>query len=97
VKYDKQDTISFSLGAVDESRCEEWVEQKLLSFLDVYLQLGHIKQYQKQNLVIDPVCGVQVNKAYAITEGAVESQTHFFCGEDCRAKFLSKQKNPRTQ
>lgn len=90
VKFDKQDIIEFSIDAVDESKCEKWVEQKLVSFLEVYLQLGHLEQYQKQNLVIDPFCGVQVNKAYAISEGALPSQIHFFCSEDCRVEFISK-------
>ena len=66
----------------------KWVENKFLYFLDTYLQLEHHEQYQKKNLVHDPVCGTQVNKAFAISESARDSQNNYFCTEDCRAKFI---------
>ena len=90
LKYDKQDAISLSLDAVEDPRIATWVEQKLLSFLDTYLELEHHAQYQKQNLVVDPVCGMQVNKAFAIAQAVHGSETYYFCTEDCRAKFASE-------
>ena len=89
-KYEKRDAISFSLADVDTSRCENWVEGKLLAFLDGYLQLEHIEQYQKQNLVTDPVCGMQVNKAFAIAEANLGSQKYYFCTQECHDKFVAE-------
>jgi YHS domain-containing protein len=89
LKFDKSDTLSFSLDDLDESRLAEWVENRLLYFLDTYLKLEHIEQYQKQNIVRDPVCGAQVNKAFAISETGKDSQSYYFCNEDCRVEFVS--------
>lgn len=90
LEYDSKDSVSFPLDTVDETQLAGWVEQRLLSFLDTYFQLEHIEQYQKQNLVSDPVCGVQVNKAFAPAEALHGSQSFFFCSEDCRARFVSE-------
>ena len=89
IKFDKRDTLSFSLDDLDESRVAKWVENRLLYFLDTYLQLEHVEQYQKQNIVRDPVCGAQVNKAFAISEMGKDTQIHYFCNEDCRVEFIS--------
>jgi YHS domain-containing protein len=35
----------------------------------------------------DPVCGTYVSEAVALTH-ASRGQTHYFCGEECRAKYL---------
>jgi YHS domain-containing protein len=88
MSFDKRGAFSSSLDDLDESRLAEWVENRLLYFLDTYLQLAHHEQYQKQNLVHDPVCGTQVNKAFAISESGQGSQRYYFCTEDCRAKFI---------
>jgi YHS domain-containing protein len=88
MKFDKRGALSISLDDPDESRLAEWVEKMLLNFLDIYFQLAHHEQYQKQNLVHDPVCGVQVNKAFAISESGQDSRRYYFCTEDCRAKFI---------
>jgi YHS domain-containing protein len=66
------------------------VEKTLLNFLDIYFQVAHHEQYQKQNLVHDPVCGMQVNKAFAISDSGQGSRRYYFCTEDCRAKFISE-------
>jgi YHS domain-containing protein len=94
MKFDKRGALSISLDDPDESRLVEWVEKTLLNFLDIYFQLAHHEQYQKQNLVRDPVCGTQVNKAFAISETCQGSQRYYFCTEDCRAKFILEAERP---
>jgi Cu+-exporting ATPase len=44
----------------------------------------------KSKLVIkDPICGMTVNAATAI-HAEREGETFYFCGDQCRQKFLSK-------
>ena len=37
--------------------------------------------------VTDPVCGMKVDRAKALTAER-DGKTWYFCSEDCRAKFL---------
>ena len=39
----------------------------------------------------DPVCGMQVEKAFAPARLQVESQTFYFCSDHCAAKFAAAQ------
>jgi YHS domain-containing protein len=38
---------------------------------------------------VDPVCGMTVDKAKALT-ATVDGKTHYFCGEHCRHSFLGE-------
>ncbi len=52
----------FPLESVDEKRLVEWVDERLLGFVDTCLRLEQADQYQGENLVTDPVCGMRINK-----------------------------------
>ncbi len=89
VKYDAQETLLVKPAAANSSLIETWVETKILSFLDTYFQLARIEQYQRGNLVLDPVCGIQVNKAFVIQEALFENQHYYFCSKDCHDEFTA--------
>jgi YHS domain-containing protein len=72
---------------VDEPRLVAWIEQKIINFLDTYLRLEETEQYQRENTVIDPVCGMRINKAWAAAQMEHQGQIYYFCIEECRAKF----------
>ena len=97
MEFEKEDSITFELTSINESECRTWVEKKLLLFIEMYLQLGHIEQYQQQNLVIDPICGVQINQAFAIAEETTAGLKHFFCSSECRQEYASMRANPVTE
>jgi YHS domain-containing protein len=89
LEFEKRDSLTFPMDAVDEGRLERWLSDKLLAFVDTYLELEQIEQYQHQNLVIDPVCGVRINKTVAAAELTVDERSYFFCSDDCRAEFAA--------
>lgn len=87
-QFEKKDQLTVPLtDAADATVCE-WVERKLLAFVDAYLQLPEAEHYQRDNLVIDPVCGMRINKQFAAANVERRGQTYYFCVEDCRRKFL---------
>ncbi|WP_458186557.1 YHS domain-containing protein [Haladaptatus sp. NG-WS-4] len=43
-----------------------------------------------ENDVVDPVCGMSIEKSTAATKTEYEGQTYYFCSEDCKQKFDSK-------
>jgi YHS domain-containing protein len=89
IRFDGQDQLVMPLEQVDEARVAAWVEEKLLGFLDVYFELETDDHYQKENLVTDPVCGMSINKAYAVEQVEYLGQTYFFCVPECCRKFVA--------
>jgi YHS domain-containing protein len=85
--FEGKDQIGFPLDSVDEPRLVAWIEQKIKDFLDTYLRLEETDQYQRENTVRDPVCGMQISKAWAAAQIDYRGQTYYFCVEECRAKF----------
>jgi YHS domain-containing protein len=76
------------LNAVDERAISAWVDRKLIDFTDTYLQLQSIDQYQQEHWVIDPVCGMRINRAIAPSTSKHKERTYYFCAEACQRKFV---------
>ncbi|MAX24072.1 MAG: hypothetical protein CMJ19_06155 [Phycisphaeraceae bacterium] len=87
--FEKKDEIRFSIDTLNESWLVAWVEEKLLRFLDTYLRLEQVEQYQRDNLVIDPVCGMTVNKAMSAAFAEYQGQAYYFCVQGCRDRFVA--------
>jgi YHS domain-containing protein len=87
--YKGKDQLAFPLDAVNEEQAAAWVEDHLVEFVETYLQLEVMPQYQSDNVAIDPVCGMQVNKALAPARMEYRGQTYCFCVDECRQKFAA--------
>jgi YHS domain-containing protein len=87
-QFENRDQLAFPLGRVDEAKVAAWVDQKILGFVETYLRLESCDQYQTDNLVIDPVCGMRVNKEYAAARVKYRGQNFYFCVEACKDRFL---------
>jgi YHS domain-containing protein len=77
------------LDRVDDRQVEKWVEQRILAFLDSYLSLETIEQYQAENYVIDPVCRMRVNRLFAPVQMEYGGRTYYFCIPECKEKFAA--------
>ncbi|MFI5456076.1 MAG: YHS domain-containing protein [Isosphaerales bacterium] len=82
------DQEAFPLESVDEKRLAEWIDERLLGFVDTYLRLEQADQYQSENLVTDPVCGMRINKLYSPAPVEDRGRMFYFCTEGCRSKFV---------
>jgi YHS domain-containing protein len=78
------------LDAVDEAKVAAWVEERLLAFVDAYLKVETVDQYQQDNIVSDPVCGMRINKLHAAAALEYRGVKYFFCAEQCRRAFEEK-------
>jgi YHS domain-containing protein len=81
------DEITMPLGNVNENRVADWVESKILQFVDSYLRLETSDHYQQENIVTDPVCGMRINKAFAPAQMTHRSKTYYFCVAECHRRF----------
>lgn len=91
IEYQKHDEQSFSLGSpACEEEMSRWVEEKMLDFLDTYLQLETHPMYQKENVVTDPVCGMRIPIAEAAGKIERDGRTIFFCSDICKDAYLKE-------
>jgi YHS domain-containing protein len=85
--YTGEDRLVMGLDEVDMDKAAAWVEDKLLEFVDAYVQLESADQYQAENTVADPVCGMRVNRADAPASMEYRGAKYYFCVEECRRRF----------
>lgn len=88
VKYDAHDKLVLPLDQVDEPRTAAWVEERLLAFLDTYLQLDRGDEDSSEVTATDPVCGMQVNAPDAL-QADHRGHAYYFCSADCRQRFMA--------
>jgi YHS domain-containing protein len=88
-KFDGQEQMAMPLDAADERRVAEWVDNRILTFVDTYFRLETTEQYQADNYVTDPVCHMRINRLFAPEKTEYAGQTYFFCVPACKAKFVA--------
>jgi YHS domain-containing protein len=86
-KYDAHDKLVMRLEAVDDQAAAEWVERKLLEFLDTYLAIDRGREDFDDEPVTDPVCGMRVRRSAAAASSDYKGHAYFFCSLACRNRF----------
>ncbi len=76
----------FSLDSEDS--LSRWVEDRILDFIDDYFRLETNPLYQKDNTVIDIVCGMQISSVSAASIVERHGKTFYFCSEHCKEVFV---------
>lgn len=87
LKYDPGDKLVVPLEHVDTSEIADWVETKLLAFLDDYRRLDRGDEAADEELSTDPVCGMRVRRTDAAGQCDYRGHLYFFCTEECQHKF----------
>lgn len=87
-EFKGHDQLVLPLDAIDEATVATWLDEKLLGFVDAYLRLPLVEQYQQENVVFDPVCGMRINMGDAGASIEYQGKTYYFCVEECRDRFL---------
>jgi YHS domain-containing protein len=85
--FDGQDRMVIPVDLVNDEKVAAWFDDKIMRFLDSYLAVGMVDQYQSENEEIDPVCGMRVNKLYAAEPVKYQGRNYYFCVPACREKF----------
>ena len=89
-KYEPHDKLTVSIDAVDDDAIADWVEKKLLAFLDDYLRLDRGDNSLDEDLLTDPVCGMRITRGAVAGEEGYRGHSYFFCSSDCRDKFVKE-------
>lgn len=69
----------------------EWVEQRIMQFLEACLDITRDPAYHQDRLRSDPVCGMRVSQDLAAcTE--YDGKRYYFCSASCQERFMSQPK-----
>ena len=72
----------------NEDALAGWVEDRILDFVDTYLRLETHPLYQKDNMVVDIVCGMRIPSTAATSSLERQGRTFYFCSEHCKEAFI---------
>ncbi|MFO0899168.1 MAG: hypothetical protein U0836_17220 [Pirellulales bacterium] len=91
VKYEKHARYEFPLAQADRAAIAQWFDDRLVAFVETVLSLQFSEEYQRGNMVTDPVAEVRFPQAFA--KGSVEhgGTTYYFLSERSLEDF---RKNP---
>jgi YHS domain-containing protein len=91
VRYDKQSVLEFPLDAVQDDAAVQWFDDRIVSFVKVYLALvrqdAALQEFLKDQLVEDPVAKVRFPKYLAASTLERDGRTYYFVDEDTRREF----------
>lgn len=90
MEYRRNESLQVPFSGADDVIIQ-WVDDRLIEFLDTYLKIETHPLYQKDNLVLDPVCGMRIPVVAAPCHTERNGKTVYFCSAHCRDAFLKNQ------
>jgi YHS domain-containing protein len=86
-EFRPHDRFETPLSGLDDAKVLGWVDDRIIEFTKVYLQIPFIDAYNDKNRVTDPVAKVNFNKLMA--KGTIEhkGKTYHFASEDSMNEF----------
>jgi YHS domain-containing protein len=87
IHYQPYAQLEFPLSAVDKEVAAKWFDDRIMDFVQTYLAIEKIELFPKDQMVEDPVAGVQFPKFAAAATLEWEGQKFYFISEDTRRKF----------
>ena len=86
VKYKDKDRLTLSRDAVPDDKVAVWTEQRLLDFVESYLQIDRGVP-ESNKIATDPVCGMRISITDETLNDNYYGHTYFFCSHECLQQF----------
>jgi len=87
IKLTEHDKLMLLLDEVKDDVVANWVEERLLEFLDAYLQIDRGGDDFSDEAATDPVCGMRINRSSAAASDSYRGHPYFFCSRECQETF----------
>jgi hypothetical protein len=84
--------VEFPLDAVDRNAAAQWIEDRIVEFVQTYFSLGENEMYLQERMVEDPIAHVRFPKDAAAAVLDWQGRKFYFIGEETRREF-AKQNN----
>ena len=91
MKFDKHAQLSVPLDKIDDAKVLQWIDDRIVAFVQTFLEIHQNRYYQQDILVTDPVAGVEMPKFAAKCSLESGGKTYYFVSEETRREFESKQ------
>jgi YHS domain-containing protein len=91
VEYDKQSAVEFPLEAVADDAVVQWFDERIVTFVKLYLALVRqdesLQEHLKDIFVEDPVAKIRFPKYLAASTLEQGGRTYYFVDEGTRREF----------
>lgn len=87
MEFNRNSEEAFPLNC-DEDVLGGWVDDRIIEFVDTYLRLETHPFYQKDNTVLDIVCGMRISSISATSSVERHGRIFYFCSEHCKEAFV---------
>lgn len=87
IRHNEHDKLTLPLEEIDNQSVANWVEERLIEFIDVYLQIDRGSGDFADEVTLDPVCGMRIGRSSAAASDSHRGHPYFFCSKDCHQKF----------
>lgn len=90
-KFDSHAEFTTPVGNVDADGLAKWVDDRIMAFVDLFIQIHEDELFEKAEMVEDPVAKVSFPKFAAGATLEQGGKTYFFIDDKSKAEF-AKQK-----
>lgn len=91
MKFDKHSSLTVPLDDINEDRIAQWIDDRIVAFVQTFLAIHQNQYYQKDTLVTDPVSGTQMPRYAAKCTLESGGKTYYFVSETTRREFQDQQ------
>lgn len=91
-KFNERDKLVLALDEIEDGRIVAWIEERLLEFLDAYLQIDRGGDGFDDEVATDPICGMKITRTSAAAIESYAGHPYFFCSLQCGELFRSQPK-----
>lgn|GEM_PF-3314107 len=89
-RFNADSRLVMPLEEYDEEVVGKWLDDRIVEFADVYLEMHSTKQHQERVMVSDTVAGISFPKYFAASTLEYEGTTYYFISEETRREFAKR-------
>jgi hypothetical protein len=89
MKFERHAEIAFPLDAVEEPKLTKWIDDRIIAFVQTYLEMHSNQYYLQDQMVEDPIAHVRFPKFAAAATRNRGEETLYFISESTAAEFAT--------
>jgi YHS domain-containing protein len=89
-RFNSHSEFEMPIEAFDEAVVGKWLDDRIIEFANVLLEMRSTKQHQARVMVSDTVAGITFPKYYAAATLDHDGTTYYFISEETRREFAKR-------
>jgi YHS domain-containing protein len=87
MQFDSHEQAQWPLDALDDDEIGDWVDDRMIEFVQTYLSLHENEHYLMEHMVEDPVTKVRFPRFAAAASLDWQGRSYYFMGDESRHQF----------